>query len=215
MPKNNIKEKTMAYQYNLIITNHASKSSYFMKKLLILTLVILIAIFQFPENASADRTPYPWKPNQPYSISSAQARHHIIPLDELVKYGTQTYTTQLSLTNFLLSYENIKNVNLGEYKNFQELIKAYLEKKSPAVETMEGLFGWVQGNLVVGPKKRAWDPGNAFDEVAFECRQNTSYNTRYKDLEQRWNTPADKQDVFKLLSTTQMLGIQTATKCSW
>ncbi|MBD2502127.1 hypothetical protein [Anabaena azotica] len=186
-----------------------------MKKLLILTLVILIGIFQFPENASAARPSYPWNPNQPYPISSAQTRHHIIPLDELVKYGTQTYTTQLSLTDFLLSYENIKNVNLGEYKNIQELIKAYLEKKPPAVETMNGLFGWVQGNLVVGLKKRAWDPGNAFDEVAFQCRQNIYFNKRYTGLKERWETPADKKDVFELLSTTQMSGIETATKCNW
>ncbi|WP_293151624.1 MULTISPECIES: hypothetical protein [unclassified Microcoleus] len=189
-----------------------------MKKLLILTLVILIAIFQFPENSSAARPSYPWNSDQPYPILSYQTRHHIIPLDELVKYGTQTYTTQPLLTDFLLSYENIKNVNLGEYKSIQELIKAYLEKKPPAVETMNGLFGWVQGNLVVGPQNRAWDPGNAFDDVAFQCRQNIYYDTRYTDLKNRWEkpaTPATKRDVFELLSTTKMSGIETATKCLW
>ncbi|MCC3466239.1 MAG: hypothetical protein JGK37_09585 [Microcoleus sp. PH2017_06_SFM_O_A] len=186
-----------------------------MKKLLILTLVILIAIFQFPANASAARPSYPWNSDQPYSISFYQTRHHIIPLEELVKFGTQTYTTQLLLTDFLLSYDNIKKVNLGEYKSIAELIKAYLDRKTPAVETMNGLFGWVQGNLVVGPQNRAWDPGNAFDEVAFDCRQNIYYNTRYTNLKKRWETPATKRDVFELLSTTQMSGIKTATNCNW
>jgi hypothetical protein len=185
-----------------------------MKKLLILTLVILIATFQFSEKAIAARSPYPWNSDQPYSIKSNQARHHIIPLEELVDYGTLTYTTQPLLMNFLLSYENIKKVNLGEYQSFAELAEAYLNKQGPAVETMNGLFGWVQGNLVVGPKERV-DPGKNFDEVAFYCRQNISYNTRYNELQTRWNTPATKKDVFELLSTTQMLGIETASKCNW
>lgn len=185
-----------------------------MKKILILILVILIAIFQFPEKASAARSPYPWDSNQPYSLQPNQARHHIIPLEELVDYGTRTYTTQPLLTDFLLSYENIKKVNLGEYKSIAELIKAYLDKKTPAVETMNGLFGWVQGNLVVGPKQRAWDPGNTFDEVAFDCRQKIYYDTRYKDLQRRWDIPATKKDVIQLLSTTEMSGKVTAN-CNW
>lgn len=196
-----------------------------MKKLLILAVAILIALSQFSGTALAARPSYPWNSNQPYAIQTGQARHHIIPWQQLVNFGTNQYTTQQQLEDFLKNYNLIDKANLGSYQNINELVTAYFAKASDAVETVEELFTWMQGNLVVGPKNRTNDPGENFDTPALNCRQHYFPNVAYNDLQNKWNngTGAQSKQVFETLSTTAMSAIQTATakapppqpECKW
>ncbi|NEO75388.1 hypothetical protein [Moorena sp. SIO4G3] len=191
-----------------------------MKKLLVLTVVILITLSQLSETALAARPSYPWNATYPYSLQTGQTRHHMIPWQELKNFGQQEYNTQQKLTNFLNSYNSINQANLGEYKNVEELVEGYFKGESSAKETVSELFAWMQGNLVVGPSQRTNDPRDNFDTPAFKCRQFYVPNPAYNDLQTRWNgTPNQKLQVFQTLSTNQMSDNRTANnhqpECQW
>lgn len=188
-----------------------------MKKVLIFLVATLIAISQFPGVASAARPSYPFPSDYPYAIKTGQARHHIIPWQELNNYGVAHYTTESQLTTFLNSYSGIEKANLGAYQNnIPGLAKAVTNGNSEAKETMTELFAWMQGNLVVGPTTRPnGDPGDKFDVVAYNCRQQKYPDSKYNNLETRWTDQTQKGGVFTMLSQTRMSGLDTAQCVNW
>lgn len=189
-----------------------------MKKLkILLTFIVaaLIAVSQFSGVANAARPSYPFPSSYPYPIQTGQARHHIIPWQELTNYEFATYTTEASLTTFLTNYSGIEKANLGAYDNISALANGVISGKSDAKETMSELFAWMQGNLVVGPTNRQHDPGEKFDVVAYDCRQQKYPNPNYQDLKGRWENQAQKGGVFTMLSQTPMSGSSTAQCVGW
>jgi hypothetical protein len=175
----------------------------------------LAAVFVLAATTTAEARPdYPWKSDNPYALESSQARHHIIPWEELVEFGmTNIATNDTTLQAFLNSYDNIGTANLGSATSTQALVKDFFEGSSEARETVEALFAWMQGNLVVGPKNRSNDPGKAFDTVAFNCRQQVSPDNAYTDLKDNWN--AKRLTTFNTLASTAMSPIKTETDCTW
>ncbi|MBZ8179473.1 hypothetical protein [Oscillatoria salina] len=191
-----------------------------MKKLLILTVAILITLSQLSGTALAARPSYPWNSTYPYSLQTGQTRHHTIPWQQLTTFGVNEYNTAQKLTDFLNKFNSINQANLGEYQNVSELVQGYFNGESPAKETVSELFAWMQGNLVVGPSQRTNDPGEKFDTPAFNCRQYYYPNPAYNNLEQRWNgTANEKLQVFETLSTNAMSGNNTVNnhepQCKW
>lgn len=173
---------------------------------------------------AAGRPSYPFPSNQPYALTTGQSRHHIIPWQELVAYGTGTYVTVEGVLQFLATYNLIDQANLGQFNgDLPGLAAAYIDEDSDdhaeAEETMTALFAWMQGNLVVGPSNRADDPGDVFDTNAYDCRQHYAAGTpefdAYAGLQQAWNgAPDEKRHTFEMLASTAMLGNQTATNAA-
>lgn len=175
-----------------------------MKKLFILTVAILIVISQFSGMACAgSREPdYPWASNFPKQLPTGATRHHIIPWEELVKFGNENYNKdEKKLIRFLDKYTGLKKANLGAYQDSRQFVNQVIAGRKDATETMEQLYAWMQGNLVVGPRTRSQDPGNKFDTVAWECRQKVVYDYEYDDLKMKWKTGSKfvKERVFETL----------------
>lgn len=195
-----------------------------MKKLLIFAIAILMTLSLLPSIAEA-RDNYPWDSNVPFDIGNNNTRHHIIPYGELTSFGRKIYPpkkeSQGGLNEFFTpqNYNLIKKANLGASPDTKDLVAKYVTNDREAVQTVEQLFGWMQGNLVVGPSNRANDPKEKFDKDAFNCRQDICYNNAYRDLESHWksNNDKEKKEVFSLLAKTKMCKIETATsgKCKW
>lgn len=181
---------------------------------------------------AAGRPSYPFPANQPYGIATGQARHHIIPWQELVAYGVGEYVTANEVLQFLQGYNLINQANLGQFNgNLPGLANAYIDETADghaeAKDTMFALFAWMQGNLVVGPSNRPDDPGDVFDQKAYDCRQHYAAGTpqfnAYANLQQAWaGTPSQEKRTFEMLAGTAMLGNQTATNqalpapaCQW
>ena len=190
-----------------------------MKKLLIFAIAILMTLSLLPSIAEAQRVSYPWDSNVPFDIGNNNTRHHIVPYGELTSFGKEIYPprkeTKGKLTQFLKKYNLINQANLGSASSVDDLVTKYVNNNSEAMETVEQLFAWMQGNLVVGPSNRPNDPGDTFDKFALECRQDICFNNDYRNLESRWkSSKSEKEKVFSLLSKKAMCKIDTVT-CKW
>lgn len=187
------------------------------------TLILILSCLSLALPSLATMPPrptYPWASNQPYALNNGNARHHMIPWQELVAFGTQHFANNPNdLAGFIQNFNNIGNANLGEH-NQNDLAQAYNNGDATAVETVEALLAWMQGNLVVGPANQPNDPGNVFDQVAFNCRQAHFPNAAYNNLQATWAGNNDqKWAVLQLLSTTAMTAQTTdgniPNNCQW
>ncbi|MCM2291703.1 hypothetical protein NAC44_05095 [Allorhizobium sp. BGMRC 0089] len=173
------------------------------------------------QNAYAEKRPtYPWKSDYPVALPGNTSRHHMIPWDQLVQFGLSAIDTEEKAKAFLKTYSGFDAANLGTYgqgtkeEKITALSEAYIQKVPDAVETMKSLFAWMQGNLVVGPNRGTSDPGEKFDDEAFNCHQHYAAPAeaeKFEYLKQRWDKNSTKPDVFAVLSKTPMLGPDTRT----
>ncbi|MGB5968474.1 MAG: hypothetical protein WBG70_09120 [Spirulinaceae cyanobacterium] len=187
-------------------------------KVLIVTVVVIIPMLAGISPAYAQHHPYPWPGNVPFEVGQGNARHHIIPMREMINLGQMRLENQEvaeekqveEVMEYLDKYPGIHEANLGEYdNNLHQLAKDYVADKSVAIDQMNDLFAWARGNLVIGPENRENDPGNAFDVAALNCRnpvQQPVHNV-YDNLEEHWNEMNNEALMhdFIILSQQEML----------
>lgn len=153
-------------------------------------------------SAMAARPDYPFDD----SIATGLSRHHIIPWEELVDFGTDNFTSDADRTTLINAIIGTRKVNLGSFQNdIPTLVKGLNPpKNSEAVEVWQSLLAWTQGNLVVGTNARTNDPGSKFDEVAYTCLKVVNHDVTYTNIFADWEaptaTPSTKKKDFLMMA---------------
>ncbi|UCR87222.1 hypothetical protein RBU55_01760 [Pseudomonas chlororaphis subsp. aurantiaca] len=133
------------------------------------------------------------RPSYPFndSIATGLSRHHIIPWEELVSFGTANFTSDADRTTLITAIIGTRTVNLGSFQgDIPQLVAGlHAPQNSEAVEVWQSLLAWTQGNLVVGTNTRPDDPGSKFDTVAYTCLKAVNHDTVYTNIFDAWRAP--------------------------
>lgn len=165
-------------------------------------------------SAMAARPDYPFDD----SIATGLSRHHIIPWEELVKFGTDNFTSDADRTTLINAIIGTRKVNLGSFQNnIPTLVKGLNPpQNSEAVEVWQSLLAWTQGNLVVGPNARTNDPGSEFDKVAYTCLKAVNPDNNYTKIFDDWNdkdTTTNKRKEYFLIMAAHDIANAAGQPC--
>jgi len=156
-----------------------------MKKVMLCFALLFSFICSFA--MAAGRPSYPFNDK----IASGLSRHHIIPWEELVEFGTDNFTSDADRTDLINAIIGTRTVNLGSFQgNVPQLVAGLHTPQNPeAVEVWQSLLAWTQGNLVVGTNTRPDDPGSKFDQVAYNCLKVVNHDATYTVIFADWEAP--------------------------